>query len=64
MSKNNEDYEEREAQKEFYAKEKGYFKCTDCGGMYRPTDMSNYENLCKNCNDDHFDKYDKFEKTR
>lgn len=63
MSKNNEDYEAREAQKTFFAKEKGYFNCVGCGGLYPPEDMSSYEDLCKNCDYDN-NKHDKFENVR
>lgn len=63
MSRNSEDYEERETQKKFFAKKQGYFNCVGCGGFYSPEKMSSYENLCKNCDYDN-NKHDKFEKTR
>ncbi|MCC7668921.1 MAG: hypothetical protein ABF709_05015 [Leuconostoc pseudomesenteroides] len=60
MSKNNEDFEERESQKNYFAKKNGYFECVGCGSVLSPSDMSSLPNLCKNCKAD-IDKHDKFE---
>lgn len=61
MSKNDDDFEARERQKAYFAKQKGYFECVGCGGLYAPEEMSTLLNLCKNCDYDN-NKHDKFEK--
>ncbi|MBZ1518160.1 hypothetical protein [Leuconostoc mesenteroides] len=63
MSGNNEDFEEREGQKAYFAKQNGYFECVGCGSVLNPSEMSSLPNLCKNCKYDN-DKHDKFEKNK
>ncbi|QQE97572.1 hypothetical protein [Leuconostoc citreum] len=61
MSRDYDEIENREAQQAYFAKQKGYFECVGCGGLYPPEEMSALPNLCKNCDYDN-NKHDQFEK--